>query len=939
MSPLPTTNAMASHPPAPISEFFHPFSSWRCPHCLRSYTPPRAAPRTTSNDNDDDDDEEGAPTIVFLRGTCRHDVCVSCIAASASSSSSSDRHRGSRLVGTREATAALGRRGTSTRSARRHRDCGPSSSSIVELPCPIDRCGGTFVADASKLAGCAVGRRSTADREVIDLCCDDEIVLVDDEDARGAAKREAEEEWGEGGEERRSSSPPSAAADHRPAGVKRESDPSRGRDVARVEDVEQAPPPDAVRSTNPSSSPVAAAAARATTARLRQSYISNRHNVNEEKRPPPEAVRSTDPSSSSPPVQAASRSRQCDASIRHVAEPPTAIWQDTRNLKPVFQVGDEVYAAWWDPGLDAKNGTNASWFPGKIESRKIGRRRAGSPPSRYGPTRLYRIRYDDGDELDDLEDYWVCSKRDYELSRKCDDMGWKPIGVAERFDEGSDDEWARMVGWYVVNVDGEERSFSFLEDAMKAHDACVIREHGTRTKRSYLNLPELHPRLFESGGSRGTVEGSERDASGVAGGSANVVVSPMSESRGAECDPENVSITTESADIASPKIPSSIKSEPKPKLEISDEGAASSTSALNVVTPTSRPSVGIERDASINRVDVVGNQSDEESRFSEVDGSDESEEDVEEWREVKRRRLDFSPEENALSAAFWAVGHDDVQFTEEAFLTKSLFHLNSFVNGKLKRNSAFSLFLREGIATPGFYPLPETIEIDRIAGMTHSQLKDALVRGNCEEGASQTAMWLKDASVGSFIMMRHEYPKCKFCPQRLKNDRGEYIGPVYVIGIITKKIVPWSAEERDISDNKTAEFSKHHWGMHNICRVKWRRMGLKTSLKDSTQNYINHICQPTLQRICHDFAKTSHQEIRRDLWTNATIRIRSNDFPERFQHAPPTTAYPADHGHVGYAKLLEIVKSNHQAALQPSGPTVPTELPEGRSSDATEPRP
>ena len=61
-------------------------------------------------------------------------------------------------------------------------------------------------------------------------------------------------------------------------------------------------------------------------------------------------------------------------------------------------------------------------------------------------------------------------------------MGWKPIGVAERFDEGSDDKWARMVGWYVVNVDGEERSFSFLEDAMKAHDACVIREHRTWTR-------------------------------------------------------------------------------------------------------------------------------------------------------------------------------------------------------------------------------------------------------------------------------------------------------------------------------------------------------------------------------------------------------------------------------------------------------------------------
>ena len=132
------------------------------------------------------------------------------------------------------------------------------------------------------------------------------------------------------------------------------------------------------------------------------------------------------------------------------------------------------------------------------------------------PNALYHIRYDDGNKLDNLEDYWVCSKRDYELLRKCADMGWKPIGVAERFDEGLDNEWARMVGWYVVNVDDKEQSFSFLGDAMKVHDACVICGHSTWTKRSYLNLPELYPQLFEDawggvkGNSRGVQEGCAR---------------------------------------------------------------------------------------------------------------------------------------------------------------------------------------------------------------------------------------------------------------------------------------------------------------------------------------------------------------------------------------------------------------------------------------------
>ena len=297
----------------------------------------------------------------------------------------------------------------------------------------------------------------------------------------------------------------------------------------------------------------------------------------------------------------------------------------------------------------------------------------------------------------------------------------------------------------------------------------------------------------------------------------------------------------------------------------------------------------MERFASSEQDCAVADQSDEESKFSEVDKSDESKEDNEEWREVERRRLDSSVEENSLNTAFWTVNREDIMFTQDAFLNKSLFHLNSFLIAK-KWNTAFSLFLREGVATPGFYPVPTSIEVDRIADLTYAQLVDVLMlEGDYENdthGASQTAKWLKYVNVGSFVVMRHEYPKCKFCPKRLKNELGEYIGPVYVIGIVTKKIKPWSVEERDVANNKMDEFrvvtGANH--IHNLCRVEWKRMGYKRSLKDSTQNYINHVCQPTLQRICHDLDKSSHVDIRRDLWMNATIRIRSDDFPDRFDY-------------------------------------------------------
>lgn len=50
----------------------------------------------------------------------------------------------------------------------------------------------------------------------------------------------------------------------------------------------------------------------------------------------------------------------------------------------------------------------------------------------------------------------------------------------------------------------------------------------------------------------------------------------------------------------------------------------------------------------------------------------------------------------------------------------------------------------------------------------------------------QVAMWLKNATVGSFVVMRHEYPNCQYCPKRLKDENGKYIGPVYVIGVVKR---------------------------------------------------------------------------------------------------------------------------------------------------------
>ena len=156
-------------------------------------------------------------------------------------------------------------------------------------------------------------------------------------------------------------------------------------------------------------------------------------------------------------------------------------------------------------------------------------------------------------------------------------------------------------------------------------------------------------------------------------------------------------------------------------------------------------------------------------------------------------------------------------------------------------------------------------------------------------------MWLKNATVGSFVIMRHEYPKCPFCPARLKDERGRYIGPVYAIGVVTRKIVPWSAEERDLADRRMGEFSRHYWGIHNVCRVSWRWMGYKRTLREATRSYLNHICQPTLACICDKATKVyeggaTAESLRRDLWSNATVPLRPEEFPDIFDFSQSRTS-------------------------------------------------
>jgi len=95
--------------------------------------------------------------------------------------------------------------------------------------------------------------------------------------------------------------------------------------------------------------------------------------------------------------------------------------------------------------------------------------------------------------IDNLEDVYIFNKEDYLLTirlEKSEKKEW--IGVRNAVDEESSDMWARSVGWYVANINGEERPFSLLSDALRAYDAHVVMQssHNTDDKKSQFNLPE-----------------------------------------------------------------------------------------------------------------------------------------------------------------------------------------------------------------------------------------------------------------------------------------------------------------------------------------------------------------------------------------------------------------------------------------------------------------
>ncbi|KAL7542221.1 hypothetical protein ACHAWF_007117 [Thalassiosira exigua] len=152
----------------------------------------------------------------------------------------------------------------------------------------------------------------------------------------------------------------------------------------------------------------------------------------------------------------------------------------------MFDIGRAVHAAYWPPS-DVIRDSDPSWYPGVVSSYKDKK----AADNRYGKVRSYDIHFDDGDRIKKVPDHLVFSSEDYQLHmRHGSNKGHPWLGVRNILDPLSADLWAKRVGWYVADVNGNEKVFPLLSDALRAYDACIVKDKGTSTREEELNLPE-----------------------------------------------------------------------------------------------------------------------------------------------------------------------------------------------------------------------------------------------------------------------------------------------------------------------------------------------------------------------------------------------------------------------------------------------------------------
>uniref|UniRef100_A0A7S1VE84 Uncharacterized protein n=1 Tax=Grammatophora oceanica TaxID=210454 RepID=A0A7S1VE84_9STRA len=161
--------------------------------------------------------------------------------------------------------------------------------------------------------------------------------------------------------------------------------------------------------------------------------------------------------------------------------PPVVGAQMSKELsqyKPYHDVFSNVVANWTQED-------NCNWMEGYVIAYQL-----VSTGDEYGDVRTYDIRFDNKKNephiVYGISEVWVESREDYLWQSKCLPEFW--LGV-KRVTKICDDDFIQKRGYYEVGMD-EGVPYNSLVDALRAHDAALLRQHGNEIRRAQLNFPE-----------------------------------------------------------------------------------------------------------------------------------------------------------------------------------------------------------------------------------------------------------------------------------------------------------------------------------------------------------------------------------------------------------------------------------------------------------------
>ena len=148
-----------------------------------------------------------------------------------------------------------------------------------------------------------------------------------------------------------------------------------------------------------------------------------------------------------------------------------------------LQCGDRVYAMYPDDEL---------YYPGRVV-----RVYCGEDENNRSEDCFYQIKFDDGDEIEKIEEYYVLPEQDYKIwterwvtdhDNYKDEL--KAKGIQSYVDRsGEATGWNGTRGWWETDLTGDVR-YSSIVSAMRAYDDHYVRKNGALTREQDLNMPE-----------------------------------------------------------------------------------------------------------------------------------------------------------------------------------------------------------------------------------------------------------------------------------------------------------------------------------------------------------------------------------------------------------------------------------------------------------------